>query len=672
MEKLFEKIEIKQDGKDCKIMPWNREYTLSSTPFFSSIISNGEQLLARPMELVGVENGKELKLVDGESLFMNDISEQSVSTCQYFESSSFVFNTSVKVEEDGYARWGFTISSKGRSVAQVFGLNKNDDNGRVLEKLWLEIPLKKSVAVSYQFAESQKDIYVDGKIPSGVRPLNTAGAMAKTDIKFPFVEQVFISNDKIGFALMLESDENWQYADDKNVIECIVKDDEVVLRLHLLDSESEKWKNKKDYNDGLDLIPLVYRFSTQVTPIKEYPANPYTEKNMHIDCFKKILEPYEEFLFKPYANDTDIALDRIKRMGVNTLYIHEKWNDIQNSPIVTKRSADRLKLIVDEAHKRGMKVIPYFGSEMSSLDPAYAEHGEEYTKSDIHWHWYRYPYQRALRVCPNSNWQDEFIKNYIKLYDEFGFDGLYLDSLYPAEICRNTKHGCGYVGVDGQLHGTYPVGATRRFMQKMYKAIKERGGTVCLHLNSTFPLNMVAYADCLWEGEPVQVEFLKGKVERVPEGYYRSVYSGRNIGVPINMLCYSSDVWSYDEAMSNALFLGIIPKPVDIGDPLEKTSALWKVLDGYAIEKAKWVNCYEGKIIADNDNLRIGYYQTDNDALCFVTNLVKAKVEKANVTLDKKAKKVCDAYTNEILAENCNSFTLDVEQFAHRIFKIEY
>ena len=672
MEKLFEKIEIAQMENACKIMPWNREYTLSSTPFFSSIISNNEQLLARPMALVGVENGKELKLVDGESLFISGANEQSVGACQYFQSASFVFNTNVVVEEDGYAQWGLSVSSKGRSVAQVFGLNKNDEDKRMLEKLWLEIPLKKSVAISYQYAEPQRGILVDGVEPSCARPLYSAGAMAKSNIKFPFVEQVFISNDKVGFALMLESDENWQCADKENVIECVVREDEVVLRLHLLDSESEKWKNKKDYNDGLDLIPLVYRFSTQVTPIKEYPANPYMEKNMHIDCFKKILEPYEEFLFKPYENDSVIALDRIKNMGVNTLYIHEKWNDIQNSPIITKRSADRLKLIVQEAHKRGMKVIPYFGYEMSTLDPAYAEHGEEYTKSDIHWHWYRYPYQRALRVCPNSNWQDEFIKNYLKLYDEFGFDGLYLDSLYPAEICRNTKHGCGYVGVDGQLYGTYPVSATRRFMKKMYAEIKARGGSVCLHLGSTFPLNMVAYADCLWEGEPVQAEFMKGKLERVPEGYYRSVYSGRNIGVPINMLCYSSDKWSYDEAMSNALFLGIIPKPVDVGDPLEKTSKLWKVLDGYEVEKAKWVNCYEGKITTDNENLRIGYYQTDNDALCFVTNLVKAKVEKAKVTLDKQAKRVSDAYTNEIICTQCDSFYIDVEQFAHKIFKVEY
>lgn len=672
MEKLFEKIEISENNGCCKIMPWNREYTLSSTPFFSSIISNNEQLLARPMELVGIENGKELKMVDGESLFMNDCSEDCACACQYFQSASFVFNVNVTVEEDGYAKWGLSVSSKGRSVAQVFGLNKNDDDGRVLEKLWLDIPLKKSVALSYQLAEQSKPILVDGEVPSGARPLYLAGAMAKKEIKFPFIEQVFLSNDKVGFAVMLESDENWQYADENNVVECIVKDDEVVIRLHLLDSESEKWKNKKDYNDGLDLIPLTYRFSTQVTPIKEYPANPYKEKNMHIDCFKKILEPYEEFLFKPYENDDVIALDRIKNMGVNTLYIHEKWNDIQNSPIITKRSADRLKLIVEQAHNRGMKVIPYFGYEISSLDPSYAEHGDEYVKSDVHWHWYRYPYQRALRVCPNSKWQDEFVKNYIKLYDEFGFDGLYLDSLYPAEMCRNEKHGCGYVGLDGKRHGTYPVEASRRFIQKMYRAIKQRGGTVCLHMGSTFPLNMIAYADYLWEGEPVQAEFLKGNLQSVPEGYYRSVYSGRNIGVPINMLCYSSDKWSYDEAMSNALFLGIIPKPVDVGDPLEKTSALWKVLDGYDVENAKWVNAYEGDIKSNNENLRIGYYQTDKDALCFVTNLVKAKVENANVTLDKKAKYVKDGYTNEVIAQNCDQFEIDVQQFSHRILKIEY
>ena len=49
------------DGR-CEVRPWNRQYTLSDSPFLSSILSGDEELLAAPMRLVGIENGRELVL----------------------------------------------------------------------------------------------------------------------------------------------------------------------------------------------------------------------------------------------------------------------------------------------------------------------------------------------------------------------------------------------------------------------------------------------------------------------------------------------------------------------------------------------------------------------------------------------------------------------------------
>ena len=52
-----------KDGR-CEITPWNRKYTLDGSPFLSSIISGGEELLASPMRLVGLENGKEIIVME--------------------------------------------------------------------------------------------------------------------------------------------------------------------------------------------------------------------------------------------------------------------------------------------------------------------------------------------------------------------------------------------------------------------------------------------------------------------------------------------------------------------------------------------------------------------------------------------------------------------------------
>lgn len=55
------------------------------------------------------------------------------------------------------------------------------------------------------------------------------------------------------------------------------------------------------------------------------------KKRLHIDCFKKISNDYDEFLINTVVDsDREIGYDRIKRLGVTTLILHKKRNQIQN------------------------------------------------------------------------------------------------------------------------------------------------------------------------------------------------------------------------------------------------------------------------------------------------------------------------------------------------------
>ena len=657
------------DGR-CEVRPWNRQYTLSDSPFLSSILSGDEELLAAPMRLVGIENGRELVVQNVASHLIHGYEGgKEVKACQYMQSSRFIYNTSLSAEYDGLMDWHLTIASHGRSVAQVFGLNACDTDPRELTRLWLEIPLKKSAALSYQYAPQAK-IRIDGEVPNMPMELYAAGAMPKKSLTLPFVQQLFVGNDRAGFSLFFETNKHWQPADAARVIECLVEEDAVVIRVHLLDSEPKSWLNKGDGN-GLHLFPISFRIGMQVTPIKPFPKQPYAEKNMHIDCFKKIPVNYEDFLFTNFEETPEIAIDRIARLGVNTLYIHEKWNDMQNSPMLTTTAAKRLRLIVDEAHKRGMKVIPYFGYELSTLSPIYGKKSEEYLYSDITGHWYRYPWQRAMQVCYNSNWQEDFIAGIERLYDEFGFDGLYLDSIMTSRGCRNEKHGCGYRDEEGKLHMTYPVFAIRNLMRRLCALVEKRGGIICSHSYGTFPVATMAFSHVIWEGESVQSHFMKGALERVPEDYYRAIYTGRNLGVLVNMLCYSNPpIWTFREAMSNALPYGIIPKPVDTGSPLEDMSALWQILDAFPVEGAEWKPYFENGATASDENLRVSYYETEDEMLVFVANMYKAPITGATVTLPITPKKIEDAEGGNLLAEGNASVTLDVASFDHRILRV--
>ena len=661
-------IKTYSNGKSKEIDVWNRKYTLSDSPLLSSILSGGEEILASPMRLVGTENGQDLVIRDVTSVLMHGGDGYSVGACQYMQTPRFIINTKLSAEYDGCMDWQITLATHGLSVAQVFGIADGDNGVRELSRLWLEIPIKKKFAHSYQYAPMVKP-KIDGNYPDKPATLTHIGAMPQKSLELPFVHQVFLSGDEAGFAIFFESDENWQPEDKSRVIECLNQDDSVLLRVHLLDSEPISWFDKQD-NGGVNLMPLTFRIGMQTTPVKPFPSNPYREKNVHIDCFKKIPQTYEEFLFNAFENGDETALDRIKRLGVNTLYIHEKWNDIQNSPFLTEDSANRLKLIVDEAHKRGMKVIPYFGYELSSLSPYY---NEDYLYSNMEWHWYRYPWQRAPQVCYGSEWQDIFVSQLEKVMDEFGFDGLYLDSIKPSRECSNEKHGCGYRDREGNLHDTYPVFAVRKLMKRLCAMVEKRGGTICTHSAGDFSMATMAFSHCIWEGETVQSQFLKGTIKEAPEDYYRAIYTGRNIGLPINMLCYSNPpAWTFRQALSNALPYGIIPKPVDVGEPLEYMSKVWNVLDEFSVENALWKPYFSNGIKVSSDKVRFSYYQHEQKMLAFVANMVDVPSGNVSVELPIKATQITDALSDCVIAENTDTLQISLDGFDHRILNIKF
>ena len=71
-------------------------------------------------------------------------------------------------------------------------------------------------------------------------------------------------------------------------MECIVGQEEVVLRFHFVDRDPDCWQNKGANGSGRDLLPIVFEFGIQATPVKPFPKNPFKEHNLHIDCYKKV------------------------------------------------------------------------------------------------------------------------------------------------------------------------------------------------------------------------------------------------------------------------------------------------------------------------------------------------------------------------------------------------
>lgn len=673
-------VELDMNGSEITTKVWGRNYKSGENSFLETIMSRGQELLKAPVRLVGEENGKEIKWGTFRNLVMNDSDGEKATICSSAESERFIINSTMDIEYDGCIDLKLSIVPQGRSERQCMGLDLDELNDLQfsLTKLWLEIPFKPEIAKFYQFYPLSI-INIDSRDIDSEEEINhiLQSEYIPKHIKWPFTEQIFVGNDDVGLGMFLESDRYMQPGDGK-LIELERRETEVVLRLRLLDSEPELWKDKGTLN-GIDLQPISYRIGLMATPVREYPENPYEERNLHIDCFKNIPseQAYDEFLMSPFEDTGEMVFDRIERLGVNTLYLHERWNDMQNSPFLTKSTADRLKKIVAEAHKRNIKVIPYFGYEISTLSPYWATMGEEVmlkeTEENYNWMWYRQPPQRALKVCYNSKWQDIFAEGIAKLMDEFHFDGIYIDSMVRPLKCGNEKHGCGWRDNEGNLHYTYPVWSIRNLLKKLYKIVTDRGGVINNHSCAAFNLAAMPYCHSMWEGEAIQQTLMQGNVSEIPEGHFRSIFAGRNIGVPVYMLCYQNPPkWNFTQGISVTLPFGLIPKPNDTGEPLEQVSAVWKIMDKFDFEGANWYPYYGDMTLCEtsNDLFKVSCYENGNKLLLMCSNSVDREAE-TEIKLKKGNIKVIDMTASCSVKTVSDKLVLCAEKFDYAVILIE-
>ncbi len=657
---------------------WNRCYSADSTPaVLSSIISGNDEILAAPITLHIETSGKECEFCEAVSFALQG-EEDTNTILRTFESNAVIVNISQSFEEDGCADVSISVMPRGRSVAEAFGLEKQERPVFAPNKFYMEVPIKKEFAGYYQ-------IYPVGDIFTENKPISLegypddnwmyyTGLMPKNGFNTGFKEQVYISGDKGGLGFFFESDEMLRLNDQNRAIEVDrAENGDVILRFNFLEYLHERWKIKEgDTIDPIFLAPLTFKFGMIATPVKPFRDDAFYERNIHIDCFKKIPENYDVFLEKEYPDGQGgNGYDRLERLGVKVLYVHEKWNDIQNCPFLTDETLERIKKIVSECHKRGIKVIPYFGYEISTLSPVFKKYGEKLVsrlQDNYPWHWYRYPYQRALPACMGSEWGDILFEGISRIYDECGFDGLYFDTLVDPKACKNTEHGCGYIGVDGELHATHPVWGVRKFMKKMYKFVNSRGGTINIHGSGACNLAMIGYCDSFWEGETFQSFLMTEKLKTPPMGIMRAQFASRATGIPVHSLCYANDpVWTFENGVALSLLHGAIPKPVDIGEPLEKMSKIWDTFDNFPFEKALWKPYWKpsDKVTADCGEVRISVWEAPDKYLCVCASNEKEFSKEVTINCDLPI--IADVISGKALSEN-GSFKIKFDGFDYVLF----
>lgn len=599
-------VEATQQKNEVTVRVWGREMRQTASLFPVSLKTQGQELLYAPVRLCGITNGEEIHWQEQGCYLMEPEADHAIVN-GFAQSQCLIANSTLRWEYDGGAVWDVKVMPRGLTVPQVFGLEECPVKAWKLEKLRLEIPLKKeAITLRVLWPAGGIRALKDGQ------ELAANGAIPQGGLAMPFKPGIFLGNENVGLQLTCDSDERWQPEHAESAVELLDRGDHWVLSLHLLDSLPRTWTHPDQ-----DSPHINFTFGLMLTPVK--PMDPAFLKlhALHIDCFAKIEGDYWPYLNGAVSRDNpEKVIDRLQRAGVNLLILHEKWNKIQNYWEYAVTTKEEITKLVRLCHERGIRVIPYFGYEITSPMPEFARVQERVTwmatdREGCRSSWYRVPYQRAHRVCYQSDWSDRLVEGILKCVDDFEFDGVYLDSTTAPDGCTNAAHGCGYTDEQGNRHPTYPILATREMMKKICDGVHQRHGIVNPHPSgATFPF-ITACSDFLWDGEHIQTAIWKNGLHDFSLDYFRAEYTGKNLGIPVQFIVYETkDVWSFDMALSLCLIHGVYPRPNSVLHPLDVMERIWRITDRYGIDGAAFYGYWDGgaEMDAGSDAVKVSYY----------------------------------------------------------------
>jgi hypothetical protein len=537
-------------------------------------------------------------------------SQRQVTLSGWQANQAVIANATVRVEFDGMIRVDLVLVPQRGAKSR-------------LEQLWLEVPLKASCASLYHCW------------PGRWGRADNSGAVGTQAMALPFKALVWLGWEAGGLSWFAESDQGWLPQKADRAIEAIPQAGQTLLRLRLLDSPPPR-------------LPVTFTFGLQATPVKPWPADFHEWRIWHApqlattlakpasDVFPKWFTCHRAFPDgKPLPK-----LDRAAELGVKTVVFHEDWDPIQNYPATSEEA--EIKSLVDACHQRGMKVLVYFGYEMSSLAPVWAEMSDEALVKDakglVHAGWHRLPEQRDFLVCYRSRYQDVIVDGVRRLLDRPGIDGVYLDGTIEPWGCCNERHGCGYRAADGTLHPTYPIFAVRRLIERLYALIHPCGGLINAHQSTCCLPPTLAFVHSYWDGEQFAGGELSGDpLARLPLAAFRAEFMGRNFGVPCEFLVYERPPkWTFDDALAFTMLHDVRVRPHGSGRLLEEMSKIWSVMTQFGVGMADWRPYWKNAdlVSAQPESVKVSMYVKPSRALLVVANLSAAEAKVAQVHVD--------------------------------------
>ena len=130
-------------------------------------------------------------------------------------------------------------------------------------------------------------------------------------------------------------------------------------------------------------------------------------------------------------------------------------------------------------------------------------------------------------------------------------------------------------------------------------------------------------------------------------------------------------LWTFEQALSCSILHGILPRPNDIGHPLDLMSRVWRIFDAFPIAQSEWMPYWENKTESSHEKVKVSYYRYTTlsgkqQLLAFAVNISATPVESVTLSFAEDVTRVRDMEQEADLG-----FTFSLGAYGYRILFVE-
>ncbi len=216
----------------------------------------------------------------------------------------------------------------------------------------------------------------------------------------------------------------------------------------------------------------------------------------------------------PYDEE---ELDRLRDHGIQLIQLFDEWGDplrLFGGDKFTPVDPAAIRRFIDLAHDRGMKVLPYASAcFLHRTDPDFQQAWSRVGDNLEVGFW------NMARCSPASpGWRAYLLPRIIRVLDEFGADGIYIDGGYVWNAAKRL-HTPAEDEVVAFEETPEHDGAYADLLALIYSEVKRRGGVLKVHVsgNQRPQSGDLKVYDYLWVGEGVgNAERMRDTVKNHP------------------------------------------------------------------------------------------------------------------------------------------------------------